>query len=165
MAKQKGISGLSGWVFIIVGLIVIAVSIFFYDTLKFFIAIGGFMVLYGLGKLSYDKLKESLFPKEEEEEPVNLDKVPNPYLQQQRAQRLPAPSAQQVLNQHRKPVQHPAVRQQYQATHAAPHAPHSAALPQHRAAVPSHRYRYCHNCGSALRAGDRFCSLCGTRAV
>ena len=162
MAKQKGISGISGWVFIIIGLIVIAVSIFFYDTLKIFIAIGGFMVLYGLGKLSYDKLKASLFPKEEEEEPVDLDKVPNPYLQgqQRQPQRLPAPSAQQVLSQHRRPLQHPAVRQQYQATHAAPHI---VAHPQHRAAVPSHGHRYCHSCGTALRSGDRFCSLCGAR--
>lgn len=162
MAKRKGISGISGWVFIIIGLIVIAVSIFFYDTLKIFIAIGGFMVLYGLGKLSYDKLKESLFPKEEEEEPVNLDKVPNPYLQrqQQRAQQLPAPAAQQVLAQHQRPMQHPVVRQQYQATHA---AARPVGHPQHRAAVPSHGHHYCHSCGTALRSGDRFCSLCGAR--
>lgn len=162
MAKRKGISGLSGWIFIIVGLIVVSVSIFFYDTLKFFIAIGGFMVLYGLGKLSYDRLKDSIFPKEEEEVPVDLDKVPNPYLQgqQQRAQQLPAPAAQQVLAQHRRPLQHPAVRQQYQATHAAARpVPH----PQHQPAVPLHRHRYCHSCGTALRHGDRFCSLCGTR--
>src|SRR3989339_841827 len=81
MAK-KSIGDINGWVFISVGFIVMAVSIFFYDTLKIFIALGGLMTLYGLGKLSYDNLKAKIFPKDEEEGPVDLNKAQNPYLQQ-----------------------------------------------------------------------------------
>ena len=164
------VAGLSGWVFISVGFIVVAVSVFFYDTLKVFIAIGGFMTLYGLGKLSYDKLKAQVFPKEEDEEPINLDRVQNPYLQQKQV------SAQQVLAQHRRqlpqqnvlasrPVhgQHP---QQMQRQHAsqqqyAPRAQHHPTHVQHRSSHP----RYCHACGNALQAGHRFCGQCGNRAV
>ena len=140
------VAGLSGWVFISVGFIVVAVSVFFYDTLKVFIAIGGFMTLYGLGKLSYDKLKAQVFPKEEDEEPINLDRVQNPYLQQKQV------SAQQVLAQHRRQLP----QQQY-----APRAQHHTNHVQHR---PSHP-RYCHACGNALQAGHRFCGQCGNRAV
>ena len=70
---------MSEWIFIIVGLVVIAISIYFYDTLKIFIAIGGFMCIYGLGKMSYNKFRDEMFPKDEDE-PVDLNKVPNPYM-------------------------------------------------------------------------------------
>ncbi len=84
MAKRSA-SDINGWVFICIGFVVIAVSIFFYDTLKFFIIIGGIMTIYGLGKLSYDKVKTQLMPKEEEW-PMDLNKTPNPYIQDQQKQ-------------------------------------------------------------------------------
>src|SRR3989339_639580 len=122
MAK-KSIGDINGWVFISVGFIVMAVSIFFYDTLKIFIALGGLMTLYGLGKLSYDNLKAKIFPKDEEEGPVDLNKAQNPYLQQKAAQQMQhhqtAHPAQQQRVQHQGQA-HPQHRQNQQIQYAQP---------------------------------------------
>ncbi len=129
---------ISGWAFVIVGFIIIAISIFLYDTLKFFIVLGGLMTLYGLGKISYERFKDQFLPSEEEE-PVDLDKTQNPYLQPQRSQ------SQQSA----------AVQKQQQAQQLA-HQP----TRQGTAASARH---YCTACGRQLRQGDRFCGNCGTR--
>ena len=169
MAK-KSIGDINGWVFIGVGFIVMEVSIFFYDTLKIFIALGGLMTLYGLGKLSYDNLKAKIFPKDEEEGPVDLNKAQNPYLQQKAAQR-PQQAAQQI-QQHQ--VAHPA--QQQRAQHQA-HPQHRQSQQvqyahpqrtqvQHRAVHPQHNQnqgKYCHGCGAPKQPHHRFCAHCGTR--
>lgn len=153
MTKGKGISGMSGWVFITVGFVVIAVSIFFYDTLKIFVALGGFMTIYGLGKLSYDRLKAQVFPKDDDDKPVDLNKATNPYLQQK-------PQMQQVLQQHKRSApapQYPSHSQQHVAQHVQRAPVHMQRAPAHAA------LKYCHSCGSPLHAHHRFCSNCGAR--
>ncbi len=165
MAK-KSIGDINGWVFIGVGFIVVAISIFFYDTLKIFIALGGLMTLYGLGKLSYDNLKAKIFPKDEEEVPVDLNKAQNPYLQQKAVQRPQQPAQQiqhhQAAHQQQR-VQHqvhPQQRQSQQTQYAHP----QRAQIQHRAAHPQQQQgRYCHGCGAAKQPHHRFCAHCGAR--
>lgn len=168
MAK-KSIGDINGWVFIGVGFVVMAVSIFFYDTLKIFIALGGLMTLYGLGKLSYDNLKAKIFPKDEEEGPVDLNKVKNPYLEQKAAQRPQQAAPQIQHHQAAHPQQqriqqqvHPQQRQTQQAQYAHP----PRAQMQQRAVHPQHNQnqgRYCHSCGAPKQAHHRFCAHCGTR--
>ncbi len=151
MAK-KSIGDINGWVFIGVGFVVMTVSIFFYDTLKIFIVIGGLMTLYGLGKLSYDNLKAKIFPKEEEG-PINLNKVENPYLQRaahpQRTEQRVAP--QQIQYRAAAPMQQRVQHHSQQQTQYA----------QQRAAHP--QGRYCHGCGAPKQPHHRFCAHCGTR--
>lgn len=133
---------ISGWAFVIVGFIVIAVAIFLYDTLKFFIVLGGLMTLYGLGKISYERFKDQFLPSEEEE-PVDLDKTPNPYLQPQRA----------------RSQQYAAVQKPQQAQQQVQQLAHQH-IRQGTAASARH---YCTACGRQLRQGDRFCGNCGAR--
>lgn len=133
------------WAFIIIGLVVVAISIYFYNTLKIFIALGGFMCLYGLGKMSYNRMKDKIFPKDEEE-PVDLNKVPNPYLGQQ--SQLP----QRV--QHQQPHQ----VQRLPVQHHIPHRHH--AQPVYHSAV-----KYCHSCGQPVHKQHRFCAGCGARLL
>ncbi|MBI5003068.1 hypothetical protein HZC31_06805 [Candidatus Woesearchaeota archaeon] len=171
MAK-KSIGDINGWVFIGVGFIVMAVSIFFYDTLKIFIALGGLMTLYGLGKLSYDNLKAKIFPKDEEEGPIDLNKAQNPYIQQKAAQR-PQQAAQQIQHhQTAHPAQqqrvqhqgqaHPQHRQSQQIQYTHP----QRAQVQHRAVHPQHNQgRYCHSCGAPKQPHHRFCANCGARIM
>jgi arginine exporter protein ArgO len=137
---------MSEWIFIIVGLVVIAISIYFYDTLKIFIAIGGFMCLYGLGKMSYNKLKEEIFPKDEDE-PVNLNKVPNPYMQ-----KTTHATAQPLQKAQQHKVQHPQ------------HAVHKQQV-QQRQMPMQQRGKYCHACGKPVHPMHRFCSSCGSRLM
>lgn len=130
---------ISGWAFIVVGFIIIAISIFLYDTLKLFIVLGGFMTLYGLGKISYERFKDQFLPKDEEEGPVDLDKTQNPYLQPQQA----------------RPQQYAAVQGQQQAQQLAhQHTRQGTAAPARH---------YCSACGRQLHSGDRFCGSCGAR--
>ncbi len=131
------------WVFIIIGLVVVAVSIYFYNTLKLFIVLGSFMCLYGLGKMSYNQMKNKIFPKDEEE-PVDLNKVPNPYLGQQ--SQLP------------QRVQQPQHVQQRQVQHHIVHRQHSQQA--HHSAV-----KYCHSCGQPVHKQHRFCASCGARLL
>ena len=151
MAKEKGISGMSGWVFITVGFVLIAVSIFFYDTLKIFVALGGLMTIYGLGKLSYDRFKAQIFPKDEDDKPLDLNKTTNPYLQQKPQQQAPM---QHVLSQHKRaaPIVHPQQQR-----------PSYPQQPVHRTPSHSPTAKYCHSCGSPLHPHHRFCSSCGAR--
>lgn len=137
---------LNEWIFIIVGLVVIAISIYFYDTLKIFIAIGGFMCLYGLGKMSYNKFKNEMFPKEEDE-PVDLNKVPNPYMQK---------TPQHIT--HHKPVQTtPAAAMHKQ------HIVHQRPIHSPVQRVQPSAAKYCHSCGKPVHSQHRFCSSCGAR--
>ncbi len=156
MAK-KSIGDINGWVFIGVGFIVIAVSIFFYDTLKIFIAIGGIMTLYGMAKLSYDQLKAKIFPKDEDESPVNLDKTVNPYLQQEKTKQ--AAHYQQIQQRHiiQQQVHHAVNPQQKQPTHIIQQ--------RYPAQQQTPRGRYCHVCGAAVQLHHRFCSSCGTQIL
>lgn len=144
------IGDINGWVFIGIGFVVIAVSIFFYDTLKIFIAIGGIMTLYGMAKISYDQFKAKVFPKEEEEGPVDLDKAVNPYIQQEKAKQA---AYQQQLQQQRT-QQHAQMQRQQQT-------------PQHRHQTQQQtrgpQGKYCHNCGTIIHAHYRFCNACGAR--
>jgi hypothetical protein len=151
MAK-KTVGNINGWVFIGVGFIVIAVSIFFYDTLKMFVAIGGIMTLYGMAKISYDQFKAKVFPKEEEESPVDLDKAVNPYIQQEKAKR--AAYEQQIQQQRSQHAQ--MQRQQHVPQHKPVH--HQIQQPH-----PQQRGKYCHNCGTLIHAHHRFCNACGAR--
>lgn len=170
---MTGLSGLSGWVFIAVGFVVIAVSIFFYNTLKIFIAIGGFMVIYGLGKLSYDKFKAKLFPPEKEEGPIDISKTPNPYLQAQKQTQQQAPTTQQILMQHRKPAPNNVLHHKYTIARRSPAPQHplqkqvmSSGQVQLQSPLQGsvqRSHHYCHLCGNPLHRGDRFCSSCGTR--
>ena len=130
---------ISGWVFIVVGFIIIAISIFLYDTLNFFILLGGIMTLYGLGKISYERFKEQFLPTDEEE-PVDLDKTPNPYLQPQRT----APCSQYA-----------AVQRSQQALQRGQQLAHQG--------TAAHARHYCTACGRQFHTGDRFCGSCGTR--
>ncbi len=76
---------ISGWIFISIGFVVIAVSIFMYDTLKFFIVLGGFMTLYGLGKLAVATFQQK-WEKVESGNGIHINEHQNPYLQQQEQQ-------------------------------------------------------------------------------
>ena len=156
--KKKTIGNINGWAFIGIGFVVIAVSIFFYDTLKIIIAIGGIMTLYGMAKISYDQFKAKVFPKEEEEGPVNLDKAENPYIKQEKAKQA---AYQQQLQQQR--TQHTQRQQQTpqqrQAVHPIQHQTQHQVHPQQRQA----RGKYCHNWGTMIHAHHRFCNACGAR--
>lgn len=164
---KKTISDINGWVFISVGFIVMAVSIFFYDTLKFFIAIGGFMTLYGLGKLSYDNLKAKIFPKDEEEVPVDLNKAQNPYIKKATQQRQQAQPQQHIPHRqptmHQQQVQHP--QQQQRLMH--PQQSQQYTQPQRTQQRPTQHHvtqaKYCHNCGAPKQPHHRFCAHCGAR--
>lgn len=173
MAKRIG--DINGWVFIGIGFVVIAVSIFFYDKLKIFIAIGGIMTLYGMGKISYDQLKAKVFPKEEEEGPINLDKTVNPYIQQEKAKQA---AYQQQMQQQR--TQHAQMQRQQQTAqhHPIQHQVQHQSHPQQRQGghpqqhpqrqpIPygtqQARGKYCHNCGTLIHAHHRFCNACGSR--
>lgn len=149
---KKTIGDINGWVFIGIGFVVIAVSIFFYDTLKIFIAIGGIMTLYGMAKISYDQFKAKVFPKEEEEGPVNLDKAVNPYIQQEKAKR--AAYEQQVQQQR---TQHTQMQRQQQAPQ------HRQVQHQTQQPHAQQRGKYCHNCGTLIHPHHRFCNACGAR--
>ena len=176
MAK-KTIGDINGWVFIGIGFVVIAISIFFYDTLKIFIAIGGIMTLYGMAKISYDQFKAKMFPKEEEEAPIDLDKAENPYIKQEKAKQA---AYQQQLQQQRtqhaqmQRQQHPTNNQsqQRQATHPIQHQTPHQQHPQQKQAIQQQqrhpaqqqaRGKYCHNCGTVIHAHHRFCNACGAR--
>ncbi len=139
------------WIFIIVGLIVIGISIYFYNTLKIFIALGGFMCLYGLGKMSYNKFKNEMFPKDDDE-PVDLNKVPNPYMQK----------TQQQITHH-----NPAHSSHTAPVHKAQHTTHQRQQMQHRTIQrvqqPFPAAKYCHSCGQPVHRQHRFCASCGTR--
>ncbi|PIN79823.1 hypothetical protein COV16_02205 [Candidatus Woesearchaeota archaeon CG10_big_fil_rev_8_21_14_0_10_34_8] len=128
---------ISGWIFISIGFLVIAVSIFFYDTLKFFIVLGVLMSLYGLGKISFSRIKDFITPPDIEGKAVNLDKVENPYLKNN------APRQRQIGH---RPQQHK--------------IPHKNTGQHHI----THKGNYCSNCGAHLSANHRFCSHCGARA-
>ena len=144
------------WIFIIIGLVVIAISIYFYDTLKIFIAIGGAMCLYGLGKMSYNKFRDEMFPKDEDE-PVNLNKVPNPYMHKNN--KPPAAQPQQKVQQpqHKIQQQHP---HQVPKLQQIVHRPQQVQYKQQQA--QSHT-KYCHACGKPVHSMHRFCSSCGSR--
>lgn len=152
-------SGLSGWVFIAVGFVVIAISIFFYDTLKIFIAIGGFMVVYGLGKLSYDQFKAKLFPPEKEEEPIDLNKIPNPYLQAQQVQK----QAPKQLSSTHQAYQVPQIPTQHRRVASTPNLHPKYNVSRSYSSPLQRSHHYCHLCGNPLHRDDRFCSSCGTR--
>lgn len=191
MAKKA--SDISGWVFIGIGFIVIAVSIFFYNTLKFFIVIGGIMTLYGLGKLAYDKVERQFKTNDKEWEPVDLNKAKNPYIEkmeqekrnaQQAAQtKQQRPMMQQAVQQTHHPQQH---MQQRQGVHMQQrpiiHQQSHPQMQQHRASAqqrtqhpqqqqiqqrPAHQMsgRYCSSCGSQIAPHHRFCTQCGARTT
>jgi uncharacterized paraquat-inducible protein A len=124
----------NAWIFVGIGLFVIAISIFMYDELRFFIVLGGIMTLYGLGKLAVNKA-EKKWDKVEDTDPIRVDEKNNPYLQQH------------VQNQHRK--------QQRRVQHQA-HKDH-----QQRAQHSQQRGKYCPSCGYHLAATHRFCGACG----
>jgi len=132
------------WIFIIIGLVVVAISVYFYNTLKIFIVLGGFMCLYGLGKMSYNQMKDKMFPKDEEE-PVDLNKAPNPYLQAQQSQLPQRAQHQQPQQVQQRPVHRQQQVQQYKQ-------PHSA-------------MKYCHSCGQPVHHQYRFCASCGARLL
>jgi hypothetical protein len=136
---------ISGWIFIGIGFVVIAVSIFMYDTLKFFIVLGGIMTLYGLGKLTVEKM-ENKYEKPEDDGPVLLDERQNPYLQRQTQKQQH--KQQQVHHQHHQQAQHRHIQ----------HKGHQ----QHRQV--QHRGKYCTSCGGHVAASHSFCGYCGAQA-
>ncbi|MBI5073458.1 hypothetical protein HZA99_06600 [Candidatus Woesearchaeota archaeon] len=144
MARKA--SDISGWVFIGIGFVVIAVSIFFYNTLKFFIVIGGIMTLYGLGKLAYDKVEKQFKTDDKEWEPLDLNKAKNPYIEKMEQEKRNAQMQQRPMTQ-----QGAQQTQQQQI--------------QHQMQRPAHQIsgRYCANCGSQIAPHHRFCTQCGAR--
>ena len=185
MAKKKA-SDISGWIFIAIGFVVISVSIFFYDTLRFFIVIGGIMTLYGLGKLAYDKMEKQFLPKDTDWEPVDLNKAKNPYIEKMEQEKRDAAvqitgqiSPPQQQQQHMQQQRSAALVQQRQMVHGQQqHAQHMSqqqrAHPQHaqRMQHPVQQHvqrphalsgRYCASCGSQIAPHHRFCTQCGTR--
>lgn len=151
----KKASDINGWVFIGIGFIVIAVSIFFYDTLKFFIVIGGIMTIYGLGKLTYDKVEKQFAMKDDDWGPVDLNKAKNPYVEKiEQEKRNSGQQEQQRAVQQRAPQQ---MRQQQ--THQMHYLDQTAHQEQRMSG------RYCGSCGSPIAQHHRFCTQCGSRTT
>ena len=187
MAKKKA-SDISGWIFIGIGFVVISVSIFFYDTLKFFIVIGGIMTIYGLGKLAYDKVEKQFILKEEEWGPVDLNKAKNPYIEtmEQEKRNAAAQTSRQISQpqqqqQHMQQQRAVAQHQQRQMVHGqqqhsehmqhqqrgqqrVQHSQHPSHLTQqHTLRQAPLSGRYCASCGSQIAPHHRFCTQCGAR--
>ncbi|MFA6888715.1 MAG: hypothetical protein WC254_04440 [Candidatus Woesearchaeota archaeon] len=148
------------WIFIIIGLVVVAISIYFYNTLKIFIVLGGFMCVYGLGKMSYNQMKDKMFPKDEEEA-VDLNKVPNPYVQSQQSQQSQLPQ-QQVQHQR---AQHVVQHRVQSAQHQQVQKQQQVQQYRQQPVQSQHSGKYCHSCGKPVHHQHKFCVSCGARLM
>lgn len=173
-----------GWIFILVGVFVVVVSVLV-DTLDPFKYLGGLFIIYGLAKLGIDRMKKVLTPPEDDG-PVNLNVVENPYLRQIQQQQpiqqgqqsnqqgyTGQQHAQQSNQQHlRQPVHH---AQPHTQQHVPPHlqqAHHHGQQqqgmhPGQHSDVHHHAQQvttmFCHMCGAKNVTHANFCSGCGTR--
>lgn len=165
-----------GWIFVLVGVFVTVVSVLV-ETLDPFKYLGGLFIIYGLAKLGIDRMKKALTPAEDDA-PVNLNTVENPYLrqaqQQQPLQQQQQPNQQGYAGQH---ATHP--QQHRQPHHVQQHTPphlqqahhhgqqQQGMHPGQHSTVHHHTQQvttmYCHMCGAKNVSHANFCSGCGIK--
>lgn len=162
-----------GWIFVLVGVFVTVVSVLV-ETLDPFKYLGGLFIIYGLAKLGIDRMKKALTPAEDDA-PVNLNTVENPYLRQAPQQQPLHPHQQGYAGQHAThPQQHHGQPVQH-SQHTAPHlqqAHHHGQQqqgmhPGQHSGVHHHAQQvttmYCPMCGAKNVSHANFCSGCGTK--
>jgi len=127
-----------GGIFILIGGIIVAISLF--ADLTFFIIAGGCLILWGVLKLIYNKLKGPQQPA------AHRQQHPHHVHQTKHAHK-----AHHIQRAHQ--------QQRTQMQHRTPHVQHRAHPMQNR---PLYN-QLCPRCGTVLNPQSNFCSGCGAR--